>query len=270
QQTAPNIDHSQDFVRKDLSFDVTTKGILHFVWKWKDEFGVTILKQLWRLGASLDWSREDQNVHPLMLEHFQGMDLLDQMVTMDFLEKFSKDQLKVLQDCRNEQKKRLRNYNWRNARRFMQFWMYLVLEDKYEKKELLVESRVLIPETTFVGVESRVLIPETTFVDVESRVLILETTFVGVESRVLIPETTFVDVESRFLFFMNLHRNEKVKRDVKSQTKEMNEVEEEMVRLMKLHEEEIAKMKSKHVKEENEAKEKFDSKLDELTKRCSQ
>nr|GEU93173.1 hypothetical protein [Tanacetum cinerariifolium] len=66
-----------------------------------------------------------------------------------------------------------------------------------EKKELLVESRVLIPETTFVGVESRVLIPETTFVGVESRVLIPETTFGDVESRVLIPETTFVGVESR-------------------------------------------------------------------------
>nr|GEW59792.1 organic cation/carnitine transporter 7 [Tanacetum cinerariifolium] len=52
-----------------------------------------------------------------------------------------------------------------------------------EKKELLVESKVLIPETTFVGVESMVLIPETTFVDVESRVLIPEMTFVGVESR---------------------------------------------------------------------------------------
>ncbi|GKD57149.1 hypothetical protein Tco_1290536 [Tanacetum coccineum] len=39
-----------------------------------------------------------------------------------------------------------------------------------------VGLRVLIPETTFVGVESRVLIPETTFVGVESRVLIPETT----------------------------------------------------------------------------------------------
>ncbi|GKB92036.1 hypothetical protein Tco_0964308 [Tanacetum coccineum] len=56
-----------------------------------------------------------------------------------------------------------------------------------------VDLRVLIPETTFVGVESRVLIPETTFVGVESRVLIPETTFVGVESRVLIPETTVWD-----------------------------------------------------------------------------
>nr|GEX72604.1 probable polygalacturonase [Tanacetum cinerariifolium] len=60
-----------------------------------------------------------------------------------------------------------------------------------EKKELLVESRVLIPEMTFVGVESMVLIPETTFVDVESRVLILETTFVGVESRT--SKTIFVE-----------------------------------------------------------------------------
>ncbi|GKE48041.1 hypothetical protein Tco_1479299 [Tanacetum coccineum] len=40
----------------------------------------------------------------------------------------------------------------------------------------LEQIRVLIPETTFVGVESRLLIPETTFVGVESRVLIPETT----------------------------------------------------------------------------------------------
>nr|GEV01550.1 auxin-responsive GH3 family protein [Tanacetum cinerariifolium] len=46
-----------------------------------------------------------------------------------------------------------------------------------EKKELLVEFRVLIPKTTFLGFESRVLIPEMTFVDVESRVLIPEATF---------------------------------------------------------------------------------------------
>nr|GEW22758.1 organic cation/carnitine transporter 7 [Tanacetum cinerariifolium] len=54
---------------------------------------------------------------------------------------------------------------------------------------MVSEARVLIPETTFVGVESRVLIPETTFVDVESRVLIPETTFVGVESRLRFPES---------------------------------------------------------------------------------
>ncbi|GKE33977.1 hypothetical protein Tco_1453299, partial [Tanacetum coccineum] len=87
-----------------------------------------------------------------------------------------------------------------------------------------VESRALIPETTFVGVESKdhvfpdkakvsqdnkelhqpyevgeVLIPKMTFVGVESRALIPETTFVGVGSRVLIPEMTFVGVESRVL-----------------------------------------------------------------------
>ncbi|GJT03765.1 hypothetical protein Tco_0838227 [Tanacetum coccineum] len=56
-----------------------------------------------------------------------------------------------------------------------------------------VDLRVLIPETTFVGVESRILIPETTFVSVESKVLIPETTFVGVESRVFILETTVWD-----------------------------------------------------------------------------
>nr|GEU65528.1 hypothetical protein [Tanacetum cinerariifolium] len=52
-----------------------------------------------------------------------------------------------------------------------------------EKKELFVESRVLILETTFVGAESMVLILEMTYVNVESRVSILKTTFVGVESR---------------------------------------------------------------------------------------
>nr|GEX17752.1 hypothetical protein [Tanacetum cinerariifolium] len=52
-----------------------------------------------------------------------------------------------------------------------------------DTKELFVESRVLILETTFVGAESMVLILEMTFVDVESRVSITKTTFVGVESR---------------------------------------------------------------------------------------
>nr|GEX25955.1 hypothetical protein [Tanacetum cinerariifolium] len=40
------------------AFDVTTKGILHYVWKWKDEFGGTILKQLEWLEASLAWLHE--------------------------------------------------------------------------------------------------------------------------------------------------------------------------------------------------------------------
>ncbi|GJY51015.1 ATP-dependent DNA helicase PIF1 [Tanacetum coccineum] len=120
-QTALNIDHSQDFVRKDFcdwlrwlrkkirydgwrlgydSLSYTYGDMDHNqdahcqriidrindtngtagVWKWKDEFGSTILKQLQRLKASLDWLREDMDVHPLVLEHFHRIDLLDQMV----------------------------------------------------------------------------------------------------------------------------------------------------------------------------------------------
>nr|GEY44599.1 hypothetical protein [Tanacetum cinerariifolium] len=52
-----------------------------------------------------------------------------------------------------------------------------------EKKELIVESRVLILEATFVGAESMVFILEMTFDDVASRVSIPKMTFVGVESR---------------------------------------------------------------------------------------
>ncbi|KAK6126186.1 hypothetical protein DH2020_040067 [Rehmannia glutinosa] len=38
--------------------DVGREGFVAEVWKWKNEYGGTILKQLRRLGASLDWSRE--------------------------------------------------------------------------------------------------------------------------------------------------------------------------------------------------------------------
>ncbi|KAL6580777.1 Valine--tRNA ligase, mitochondrial 1 [Orobanche minor] len=38
--------------------DVGREGFVYEVWKWKNEYGGTILKQLQRLGASLDWSRE--------------------------------------------------------------------------------------------------------------------------------------------------------------------------------------------------------------------
>ncbi|KAL8036187.1 hypothetical protein ABFS82_12G140100 [Erythranthe guttata] len=38
--------------------DVGREGFIAEVWKWKNEYGGTILKQLRRLGASLDWSRE--------------------------------------------------------------------------------------------------------------------------------------------------------------------------------------------------------------------
>ncbi|KAG8374248.1 hypothetical protein BUALT_Bualt11G0111500 [Buddleja alternifolia] len=38
--------------------DVGRERFVAEVWKWKNEYGGTILKQLRRLGASLDWSRE--------------------------------------------------------------------------------------------------------------------------------------------------------------------------------------------------------------------
>ncbi|XP_071729520.1 protein SUPPRESSOR OF GENE SILENCING 3-like [Rutidosis leptorrhynchoides] len=49
--------------------------------------------------------------------------------------------------------------------------------------------------------------------------------------------------------------------------KEMKEIEEERERLMKLHEQEMAELKLKHEKEEIETEEKFNSKLDRLTKK---
>ncbi|KAI4369500.1 hypothetical protein MLD38_017935 [Melastoma candidum] len=38
--------------------DIGRENFVAEVWKWKNEYGGTILKQLRRLGASLDWSRE--------------------------------------------------------------------------------------------------------------------------------------------------------------------------------------------------------------------
>ncbi|XP_039003140.1 valine--tRNA ligase, mitochondrial 1-like [Hibiscus syriacus] len=38
--------------------DVGREEFVNEVWKWKDEYGGTILRQLRRMGASLDWSRE--------------------------------------------------------------------------------------------------------------------------------------------------------------------------------------------------------------------
>nr|GEV58525.1 hypothetical protein [Tanacetum cinerariifolium] len=67
-------------------------------------------------------------------------------------------------------------------------------DNKQGSDEEVDISKVLIPETTFVGVESRVLIPEMNFVDVESRVLIPETTVVSVKSR----KSLHVDAEVGF------------------------------------------------------------------------
>ncbi|XP_048593948.1 valine--tRNA ligase, mitochondrial 1-like [Brassica napus] len=64
----PGLDHAgiatQTVVEKKLALkkltrqDLTREEFLNEVWKWKDENACTILTQLRRLGASLDWSRE--------------------------------------------------------------------------------------------------------------------------------------------------------------------------------------------------------------------
>ncbi|CAN6816346.1 unnamed protein product [Brassica oleracea] len=65
----PGLDHAgiatQTMVEKKLALDkkltrqdLTREEFLNEVWKWKDENACTILTQLRRLGASLDWSRE--------------------------------------------------------------------------------------------------------------------------------------------------------------------------------------------------------------------
>uniref|UniRef100_A0A6N2LDC4 Valine--tRNA ligase, mitochondrial n=1 Tax=Salix viminalis TaxID=40686 RepID=A0A6N2LDC4_SALVM len=65
----PGVDHAgiatQVVVEKKLMrdhhltrHDLGREKFVTEVWKWKEEYGGTILKQLRRLGASLDWSRE--------------------------------------------------------------------------------------------------------------------------------------------------------------------------------------------------------------------
>ncbi len=64
----PGVDHAgiatQNVVEKKLAKEGKTRHQLgrekfvEAVWKWKDEYGSTIVKQLRRLGASCDWSRE--------------------------------------------------------------------------------------------------------------------------------------------------------------------------------------------------------------------
>ncbi|CAK7339762.1 unnamed protein product [Dovyalis caffra] len=65
----PGVDHAgiatQVVVEKKLMrdrhltrHDLGREQFVSEVWKWKEEYGGTILKQLRRLGASLDWSRE--------------------------------------------------------------------------------------------------------------------------------------------------------------------------------------------------------------------
>jgi valyl-tRNA synthetase len=64
----PGVDHAgiatQNVVEKKLAKEKKTRqqlgreNFLKEVWKWKDEHGSTITRQLRRLGASCDWSRE--------------------------------------------------------------------------------------------------------------------------------------------------------------------------------------------------------------------
>ena len=55
---------TQNVVERELSrgkktrFDLGREEFVRRVWKWKEEFGGIIIKQLMRLGASCDWSRE--------------------------------------------------------------------------------------------------------------------------------------------------------------------------------------------------------------------
>src|SRR3989338_918033 len=64
----PGVDHAgiatQNVVEKKLAkekktrHDLGREKFLEEVWKWKEEHGSTITRQLLRLGASCDWSRE--------------------------------------------------------------------------------------------------------------------------------------------------------------------------------------------------------------------
>uniref|UniRef100_A0A2P2KHN1 Valine--tRNA ligase, mitochondrial n=2 Tax=Rhizophora mucronata TaxID=61149 RepID=A0A2P2KHN1_RHIMU len=81
----PGVDHAgiatQVVVEKKLMrerhltrHDIGREDFVSEVWKWKEEYGGTILKQLRRLGASLDWSREcftmDEKRSKAVIEEF--------------------------------------------------------------------------------------------------------------------------------------------------------------------------------------------------------
>ncbi|KAJ8759608.1 hypothetical protein K2173_008789 [Erythroxylum novogranatense] len=81
----PGVDHAgiatQVVVEKKLMreqhltrHDMGREKFVEAVWKWKDEYGGTILNQLRRLGASLDWSREcftmDEKRSKAVIEEF--------------------------------------------------------------------------------------------------------------------------------------------------------------------------------------------------------
>ncbi|MDP8253533.1 MAG: valine--tRNA ligase [Candidatus Kaelpia aquatica] len=80
----PGTDHAgiatQNVVEKQLAKedlsrdDLGREGFVDRVWKWRQKYGSTIVKQLRRLGASCDWSRErftmDEGLSDAVLEAF--------------------------------------------------------------------------------------------------------------------------------------------------------------------------------------------------------
>ncbi len=80
----PGTDHAgiatQNVVERELAKkglkrqDLGREKFLEEVWKWKEEYGSTIIKQLKKLGASCDWDRErftmDEGLSNAVLEVF--------------------------------------------------------------------------------------------------------------------------------------------------------------------------------------------------------
>ena len=79
----PGTDHAgiatQNVVEKALAKEGKSRHILgrteflNRVWKWKEEYGGTIIKQLRKLGASCDWTRERFTMDEGLSEAVQEM-----------------------------------------------------------------------------------------------------------------------------------------------------------------------------------------------------
>ncbi|MBA0645042.1 hypothetical protein Goklo_013180, partial [Gossypium klotzschianum] len=121
----PGMDHAgiatQVVVEKKLKrergltrHDIGRENFVNEVWKWKDEYGGTILGQLRRLGASLDWSREcftmDEKRSKAVMEAFNRLykegliyrhhnPLFFKYVASSFLHAFYRDLRLVNWDC---------------------------------------------------------------------------------------------------------------------------------------------------------------------------
>ncbi len=80
----PGTDHAgiatQNVVEREIAkegltrYDLGRESFIKKVWKWRDEYGSTIVKQLRKLGASCDWTRErftmDEGLSEAVLEAF--------------------------------------------------------------------------------------------------------------------------------------------------------------------------------------------------------